>query len=270
MAQPVHNTFTTTRVVSSQSTETLRKRILEFRITHRFGDIAGPLGGWDNWYGFDDARDIRFAFEYGITNELMVGIARDKGAYQRKALIDGFAKYRLLTQTENKSMPVSLALNLAGDISTMNRSSDSTKVTSFPLFAHRATYLVQAIIAHKFHERFSLELLPTFLHRNFVLAVEQNDVFALGAAFRFRFYKMMALLVDYYYPLTPNGGSDPDEVYNHPLGIGFELETGGHVFTLNFTNSEGITENQFIPEGSSNWLDGEFRIGFTIARKFKI
>jgi hypothetical protein len=268
--QQVHNTFTTTRVVGSHSTETLRKRILEFRITHRFGDLADSLSGWNNFFGFDDAQDIRYSFEYGITNELMVGIGRCKGAYQRKSIVDAFAKYRLLTQTENNSMPLSLALLATGDLSTMRASSDSTKITSFPKFIHRSTYVVQAILARKFHERFSLQLMPTFVHRNFVLAAESNDVFALGAALRFRFYKQFALLVDYYFPLTPNGGSDSTSTYSHPLGIGFELETGGHVFTITFTNSAGITENQFIPDGSASWLEGEFRFGFTISRKFKV
>lgn len=270
VSQPVHNTFITTRVVNSHSPETLKKRILEFRITHRFGDMAGQQGGWENFYGFDDAQDIRIALEYGLMDNLLLGIGRNKGAYQRKQLVDGFAKYRALTQTQDNRMPVSLAFLLSGNISTMKSSGDSTKVTSFPKFAHRTTYLIQAILARKFHERFSMQLMPTFIHRNFVLAVESNDVIALGAALRFRFYKQFALLVDYYYPVTPHGGGDADSTYYHPLGIGFELETGGHVFTINFTNSKGILEEEFIPQGSSNWLDGQFRFGFTIARKFKV
>jgi hypothetical protein len=268
-AQPVHNTFTSTRIVGSQSNETLRKRILEFRVTHRFGNMADSQAV-HTLFGLDEAEDIRIALEYGITDNLMIGAGRSKGAYQRKGIIDAFAKYKLLQQSADGKVPLGITLNLAGGLSTMKRSQDSTKITSFPRFAHRGTYVAQAIITRKFYDRFSLALLPTFIHRNFVLAVEKNDVMAVGVAARFRFYKQFALLVDYSYPVTRFGGADTSQVYNHPLGIGLELETGGHIFTITFINSEGIIEQEFIPQGGSSWLDGQFRFGFTIARKFKV
>lgn len=270
VGQPVHNTFTSTRILNSHSNETLRKRQLEFRITHRFGDIAGDNGGWDNFYGLDNAADIRTAFEYGVTDDFMVGIGRNKGPHQRGSIFDIFGKYALLRQTEDNKRPLSLALQLNTGWSTMTKSDDTTKVANFPKYAHRFTYLAQLILTRKFGERFSFALLPTFVHRNFVLAKEENDVLALGAAFRLRITKPLAVLIEYYYPLTENGGMDTATTYQHPLGIGFELDTGGHIFLINFTNARAITENEFIPNGDADWTEGQFRFGFTIARKFRI
>jgi len=270
IAQPVHNTFTSTRILNSHSNETLQKRQLEFRIVHRFGDIAGANGGFERFFGFDDARDIRIALEYGLTDNLLVGLGRNKGAHQRSGILDFFGKYALLRQASDNKMPVSLALHASGNFTAMKRSSDTTVVANFPELAHRFTYATQLIVTRKFGERLSLALLPTFVHRNFVLPRESNDAIALGGGLRFRVFKHLAVLVDYYYPFTQNGGQDTTVTYYHPLGIGFELETGGHIFLINFTNSMAITEAEFIPNSPANWAEGEFRFGFTIARKFKI
>ena len=76
--QDVQETFSGTRILNGHSTETLKANILQFRIEHRFGDLAGANGGINNFFGFDQAADIRFAFEYGITDQLMIGLGRYK------------------------------------------------------------------------------------------------------------------------------------------------------------------------------------------------
>ncbi len=266
LAQPVKYTFSDTRILNSHSNETLKKGILEFRVGHRFGDIAGSNGGWETFYGVEEASDIRIGFEYGITDRLMVGIGRNKGAGAAQRLMEAFVKYRLLWQTPG-AMPVSVTLLANTVVSTMPATGDSTAVSSFPEFQHRFSYLGQAIIARKFGERASLALLPTVLHRNFVAFDDENTSFHLGVGGRVVLKEGFALLADYFHPLA--GAQVDDDNYQPPLSIGFEYETGGgHIFSVSLSNNPGLLENDFLPYTDREWLSGEFRVGFRIIRKF--
>src|ERR1017187_8793407 len=82
-------TFKTTRLINSQSLETVKAHTLDFRISHHFGN---ELLGDHYLYGLDLASDIRYAFEYGITNKLTVGFSRSR----LDENLEGLIKYRLL------------------------------------------------------------------------------------------------------------------------------------------------------------------------------
>ncbi|MEP7128829.1 MAG: DUF5777 family beta-barrel protein [Chitinophagales bacterium] len=270
----VSATFKGFRIVNAQTNETAKKNNLHFNIAHRFGDIAGPAGGISTFYGFDNAADIRFSFDYGITDRLQVGIGRSKGLDAYAQFYDVNIKYRLLRQTTDNKMPVSVTLYGIGGITGRPASSDSTSDASFQNTAQRMSYVTQAVIARKFTPGFSLEVLPTWLHRNYVSYEDKNDMFSLGIGARVKLTKRFALIADYYhnfssYRTNAKDANGNKEFYD-PLSIGVEIETGGHVFTINFTNSMGILENMYLPFNRSNWLDGEFRIGFNIARNFVI
>lgn len=266
LAQPVKHTFSDTRILNSHSNETLKKGILEFRVAHRFGDIAGDNGGWETFYGIEEASDIRIGFEYGITDRLMVAAGRTKGAGDAKRLMEGFLKYQLLQQEPGK-MPVSLTLLGNTVLSTMQASNDSTAVASFPAFKHRFSYMLQGIVSRKMGDRFSLAVLPTYLHRNFVTFDDENSSFFLGVGAKATLKEGFSVLVDYFQPLA--GAQVSDTTYAAPLAVGMEYETGGgHLFTVFMSNNAGILENDFLPYSDRRWSDGAFRVGFRIIRKF--
>lgn len=258
-SEPVFATFKTTRLINAQSTEMLKKRNLDFRVAHRFGNLGTDADQLVE--NFFVSSDIRIAFEYGVTDNFTVGISRNK---VDKA-IEGFVKWRPLTQTVDDKIPVSVALfaNTA-----VNTNKDPNNVI-FEKEAHRMSYVFQGVIARKFSSDLSLELIPSLVHRNFVKTGDNNDVFSLGVGGRYKVSRSSAIIFDYFYNFRKNNVIDNVTYYN-PLGIGWEIETGGHVFSLMLTNSTGIIENQFITNTTDSWLKGGFKFSFNISRIFKL
>ncbi len=265
----VQNTFNDTRIINSSTTKTVPKKSLDFRIGHRFGDIAGSAGGVQSFFGLEDAANVRIAFEYGITDQLTVALARNKGSGRIVQLWEGHAKYRLLSQTKNNSMPISVAVLTNSVLSGMPASSDPESASAFTKDIHRVSYFSQFIIARKFGEQFSLQVMPSWLHRNFVAFEDENDLFTIGVGGRLRLTKILGLLVEYHHTFSEYRSINKD-IFFDPLLFALEINTGGHVFQLSFTNSTGIIENDFIPYTQSSWQDGEFRYGFTISRVFRL
>jgi hypothetical protein len=240
---------------------------MDMRIEHRFGDMAGDFGGWENMFGFDNLSDMRIAIEYGITDDLMVGFGRSKGTgLPYRSLLDGFIKYRILRQQKGK-MPVSLTATAGSFFTYMKASDDESQVNYFPKDAHRFSYFTQLNVAKHFGDYLSLSLMPTYVHRNYVAANDMNDLFALGGAFRVKLFKRFAVLGEYYH-VFKSSDLRPNDNYKNSLAFGLEWFTFGHSFTINLTNSGGLGEAQFIPYTSENWLKGQFRFGFCVGRKF--
>ncbi len=259
---PVTATFKTTRVILSHSNETVKKYNMDFRVSHRFGDFAGDNGGSETLYGLDNASDIRIAFEYGVTDRLTAGFGRNKIAQ----LLDFYLKYKLVEQTTDNSTPVSVTLFTSSGLTPRRVESDI-----YDVYARRISYVTQAIIARKFSSNLSVEILPTWLHRNYVSDFrDENNNFAIGIAGRYKFTKRFGIVADYYFVNSDFRQNKTNDTFYNPLGLGIEIETGGHVFSINFANSEGIVENNFIPETRSSWLKGGFRFGFNISRMFTL
>lgn len=252
---PTQATFKSTRVINGHSVETLPRNHLDFRISHRFGRLnSGPYELW----GLDVAT-IRIGLEYGVTNRLMVGLGRSSN----QKLYDGFAKFKLLRQSSGaRAMPVTVSLLGTAAVNTL-RFAPEEDVT----FRSRLTYCGQLLVARKFNERLSLQLMPTLLYRNRTnFAGESNLVAAVGAAGRFKIGKRVALNGEYYAVL-------PDQLngtYHNALALGFDVETGGHVFSLHFTNSLGMVEKQFLAETTGQWGKGDIHYGFNISRTFNL
>lgn len=265
-AEEEPKTFASTRIVSGHSVETLEKGIMDFRIEHRFGDIAGSNGGFQNMFGFDMLSDMRIALEYGITDNIMIGFGRCKGTgAPYRSLLDGFAKYRFLTQKKNE-MPISMALIAGSSFTYMKASADLSQVNSFPKVAHRFAYFTQLNVARHFGEKASLALMPTYVHRNYVAADDVNDLFALGGAFRVKLTSRFAIVGEYYQTFSDKNFRQTG--YKNSLGIALEWFTFGHSFTINLTNAAGLGETQFIPYTFESWGSGQFRFGFSVSRKF--
>ncbi|SMO35258.1 DUF5777 family beta-barrel protein [Solitalea koreensis] len=254
-------TFKGTRIINFNSVETSGPRTLEFQIQHRFG--AFNSGGY-NFFGFDEGASIRFGFLYSYNGRLEFGLGRSSIDKQ----YDGSVKYRLLHQTTDNHMPLSVTL-LGYTYYTTLRDPNKA-INGFDIYAKtssRFSYSAQAIIARKFTDNFSLQLTPVFIHSNLVLNPnDKNDVFALETAGRYKFTKRMALIAEYGFPLNDYS----TDTYYNSFGLGLEIETGGHVFQITFTNSLGMTENQFIPFTVNKWSDGGIRLGFNISRVFTL
>ncbi|MFT4665497.1 MAG: hypothetical protein ACI8YQ_000141 [Polaribacter sp.] len=262
----VFDTFKDRRVINSHSVETLQKRQLDIRIAHRFGDLAGDNGGWDNFYGLENAADVLIGAEYGATDNLTVGLFRTKGAANFNAIINGQAKYRILRQKE-EGMPVTLSVLGFTGVSTAKKGDDPEQLNFYDETAHRFVHGAQILLARKFSNLFSLQISPSFIHRNVVLFGEENNIISIGAATRIQLTKVIGILADVNLPIS--GLQDKGDA-TIPFGLGFEFDTGGHVFQLNFTNTKGLSAVDYIPNTTSKWGDGEFRMGFTISRLFNL
>jgi hypothetical protein len=252
------NAFKSTRVVNSQSLEMLAHGALDFRILHRFGKMSS---GFYDAFGLDNAS-MRIGFDYGILPNLMVGIGRTTA----KKELDGFLKYRILRQsTGARNMPISL-LGVSGI--TYNGLKDPFSNPAIEANTERRlAYYQQVIIGRKFSEMFSLQLTPTYLHRNIVQnELIPNDLFAMGIGGRLKVSQRVAIVWDYTYAFNrfPN-----DPIYD-PLTLGVDIETGGHVFQLHFSNAVGMNERAFISDNNGNWFKGDIQFGFNLSRIFQV
>lgn len=274
----VYATFKTTKIVSAQTIETVKKRNLDFRVTHRFGNVyddnlSNALNAAaHSAFGLDNASDIRISFDYGITDELTIGVGRSKF----REIYDGLVKYRFLTQREDNKIPVSVCFY--GNLGYTAMSTDNLYAgTIHPETkeAHRIQYCSQLLIARKFNSWFSLELLPTYTHRNFIKQQinpdnnkeDMNGMLSIGVGGRIKFSKRMAFVADYFYNFSEFQKNNPMGYYN-PLGIGFEIETGGHVFHVNYTNGAAIIESSLLTTTQDTWTKGQIKLGFNISRWF--
>jgi hypothetical protein len=253
----VYNAFKSSRVIMAHSMEMLRPGVLDFRILHRFGRVNG---GAYEFFGLDGPATVRLGLDYGITDNLTVGIGRS--TYLKE--LDGFVKYRFLHQsTGPKPSPVSL-IAIAGSTVTTLKWADPTRPN---YFSSRVAYYGQAIIGRKFSEAFTLQFMPSIVHRNLVPTEQDpNDLFAAGVGARIKLSHRVSFNVDYHYVINQNEAAG----YHNPLSVGFDIETGGHVFQLHFTNSKGMNERAYLAATEYQWGDGDIFFGFNISRSFQI
>lgn len=255
-------TFKATRLVNLHTVESLGARSLDFRISHHFGNLgSGPESFW----GLDNAASIRIAFEYSFDGRLMGGIGRTS----QGKLMDGFLKYRLLRQASDGSMPLSITL-FSSAYYTLEKGLASNGFNRYSDRANRFSYCSQIMIARKFSEKFSLQVSPTYIHFNQVDNYGQsNYVFAVAGLARLKMTKRSAIVLEYTHNFNqfPNQGSF--KFYN-PFAIGYELETGGHVFQMFFTNAAGITETQTISNTTTSFENWGLGLGFNISRVFSL
>jgi len=251
-------TFKSTRVMNGHSIERMPAGQLDVRISHRFGTLNS---GAYNFFGLDQSN-IHLGLEYGITKWLMIGVGR--GSYEKT--FDGFAKFSILRQSSGlKSMPVSLSVVTSAALKSI-KFADQTRTN---YFTSRMAYVAQILIARKISEGFSLQLTPSYVHRNLVATeLDPNDVYAMGAGARLKLTKRISLNGEYYYIANPKTYLS-QQIYN-PLSVGFDIETGGHVFQLFFTNSLGMIEKAFIGETTTSWTKGGIHFGFNISRVFTL
>lgn len=249
-------TFKTTRVVLGQSIENPAEGTLQFLVQHNFGSI--DQGAYNMW-GLD-ASTIRLGFEYGVTDRLSVGVGRS--SFQKT--FDGSLKYKILRQSTGlRRMPLSLSVYGSSELNSTHWADENRK----NYFSSRLTYVTQLLIARKFSSSLSMQLTPTYIHKNLVPErPDQNDIFAAGIGGRYKLTQRTSVNVEYFYVL-PGASADNGE---NCLSIGVDLETGGHVFQLRLTNAQPLFESAFISETTGKWTDQGIYFGFTINRVFTL
>lgn len=249
-------TFKTTRLVNGHSVENVAKGVLDVKVQHRFGNLNE--GGYE-LFGLDNAT-MRMGLDYGITNYLMVGIGRS--TFQKT--YDAFFKLKILRQSKGKrKMPITLSYVPTIAYRTLKWEDPTIKNYN----SSRLSYTHQLIIGRKFSDGTSLQLMPTFVHQNLVNAAsDPNDIFAIGIGGRQKLTKRISINAEYYYQIPGYKLSGS----RNALSIGFDIETGGHVFQLHFTNSQGMNERTFIADTRGRWDKGDILFGFNISRVFTI
>lgn len=248
--------FKSPRVINGHSMEFLAPGTLDFRILHRFGLLSQ---GFDNLFGLDQAS-MRMGFDFGLRRNLMFGFGRSTF----KKELDGYVKYAPLQQSTGEgSFPVTIALVGGMTMNTLPWADPTIK----NYFSSRLAYYFQTIIGRKISEGFTLQLAPTLVHNNLVaLQTQPNDIYAVGFGGRAKVSKRVALTWDYFYVVN---GIEKGINY-HPLSVGVDIETGGHVFQLHVSNAAGMNERAFITETTNSWSKGELRFGFNLSRVFQI
>jgi len=243
--------FKAMKIGNLQSTKVADKGDLYMYVSHRFGTLKD---GMETFFGLDNAN-TKIQFVYGLLPGLQIGISRES---IRKTYA-GSAKLRLIEQS--KSFP----LNVVG-YGTVNINSE-LKEDRYPnlRFEDRFSYASQLLISSRITNRLSLELAPSFVYQNLVLEkFQQHEQFALGTGGRMKLSKRISFNVDYVY----NFSRAEESIYNNPLTMGIDIETGGHVFQLLFSNAQSTNEPGFISNAEGDWSEGDVFFGFNIVRVF--
>ena len=239
------------KIINLESTKMVDKGEMYFIVAHRFGSIKN---GFDDFFGLDIASN-KLQLIYGLNDHINFGAARS--SYQKTYALH--TKLRILRQQSKKS-PVTIGAY--GQL-TINNQLDLDLNPDLD-FSHRLTYTVQALVSRKFSEKLSLQLSPTLIHKNLTEVDEESNMQFVMAAGGYKLSKRISLNMDY--GLVTNR---PEELnYKNMLSIGLDIETGGHVFQLHFTNSRSMLEHSFLTEASGDWSEGDIHFGFNISRVF--
>jgi len=257
-------TFKTTRLMNGHTIENVAAGVLDFKVSHRFGMINS---GSYQLFGLDQAS-MRMGLDYGISDRLMIGVGRS--TFQKQ--YDAFGKFKILRQATGGRGSSPISVSAVSTVMLKTLKWEDPKIQNF--YTSRLSYAHQLIIARKFSEGLSLQLMPSFIHTNLAkTSTEPNDIFALGAGGRIKLTKRLSFNVEYYHVLPISiveGENYMITGTKNSLAIGFDIETGGHVFQLHFTNSTGMTEKNFITETTGDFFKGDIHFGFNISRVFTI
>ncbi|WP_274475727.1 DUF5777 family beta-barrel protein [Mangrovimonas aestuarii] len=249
---PESAVFKGLKIVNFESTKLATKKELIFNVAHRFGSVKYGL---DTFFGLDDAL-TRLNFIYGICDGFNISLSRS--SYQKT--YEGALKYRLLTQ-EDGEFPFTVVGYNSLTINTALEKDNLPKLE----FVDRLGYTTQLLVSRKVNTKLSLELAPTFIHNNYVVMDDQsNSQFALGVGGRYKLGNRWSVNADYGY----NFSRASDSPYRNPLSIGVDIETGGHVFQLLFSNAQPMNTNAFLTEASGDWGEGDIFFGFNLTRVF--
>lgn len=259
----VSATFKSTRNINFHTSEILGKRCLDFRISHRFG----PLNtGANNAWGIDGPANLMLSLEYSHTGRWMVGISR---CIENKTA-EAFFKWKIIRQVKH-GFPFSITY-FGGVYHTFTKQTTGVPVEFYNTVADRLSFVHELIIACKVTPWLSLQVAPAYVHYNLAgdaNGLSKNDCVVLTGIARVKYNKRQAIIFEYGYRLNTDYAAAGVKYYNS-MGIGWEVETGGHVFQIFATNSFGILENSYLMTTTNSWNSAGVRIGFNITRVFAL
>ena len=250
--RPVEEIFLTSRIAGLETVTMLGKGDLNFMIMHNFGEVST---GIDDFFGIDQGANVRLAFDYGLSDNLSIGIGRTSVEDN----VDLTAKYALLRQMESGKVPVTIVLKGNMGITT-EKAYDLS-------FIERLNYLGALMVARKFEDKFSLQVTPMVAHFNTVFpGVNEklnNTTVGVGLGGRIKLDERKSITFEYLPALI----NQNDDVINH-AAIGYEIETGGHVFQMFLMSGRMFTEQHLLAQNEIDFFAGDFRLGFNINRVF--
>ena len=254
--QEVIATFKSGKIINLHTVERVAAGNLEMRISHRFGRIDG--GAYTLW-GIDQAT-IRIGLDYGVSDKLAIGFGRNS----YKKIYDGFFKYSVTKQKKN-GFPISVVAISSIAIKSL-RFSDPGRDN---YFRSRLSYVHQLVLARKFTSRLSLEVVPSWVHYNLVSSpADQSDIPVLAVGGRMKVSKRVSINAEYGYRIQLNDDAANINDFYDSFSVGVDIETGGHVFQLQFTNSLPMVEMGFLTQTNDRWSAGGIHFGFNITREF--
>lgn len=237
------------QIVTGQSTKLAAKGDLYFVVAHRFGDVSE---GFENFFGLDDAA-TKIGFIYGLSDNLSLSLSRE--TFMKT--YEGAIKYRIIKQSEKFPVEVvgyhTVALNSELD------KDDFPKLE----FANRISYLSQLLISRRFSESFSLQLSPSYVHKNLYMPnTDEKDQMLAGFGGRYKISKRVSINAEYFVNFSES------DVYKNPASLGVDIETGGHVFQLLFSNSQVNSDIGYLTNATGDWGKGNIYFGFNLYRVF--
>ncbi len=247
--------FKAMQICNMQSTKLAAKGEFYVLISHRFGDVTE---GFENFFGLDEAI-TKIGGIYGITNGISIGITR----HRNNKTYELAGKYRIVSQV-NDGFPLTIVGYNTVDINSAIKKEQYPRLK----FNNRLAYTTQLLISRKFSEILSFELAPIYVHKNLYEDLsEQKDLFLMGAGGRCKLTKRLSLNLEYAARLNDTEGSK--EIYNNPLTVGLDIETGGHVFQLVFSNSQPMNDVAVFSNTTGEWDKARgIYFGFNMYRVF--
>lgn len=240
------------QITTMQSTKLAAKNEWYFVVSHRFGDLTNGL---DNFFGLDNAL-TKIGGLYGVSNWLTVGFSRH--TYNKTYELSG--KLRLFQQQVD-GFPVTIVGYSTMDINTKLK----TEIYPDLKGSDRLAYSFQLPISRKFSKSFSLEVNPIYIHKNLIDPnFEKGNQFLIAGGGRYKLSKRLSLNLEYAGRIN-----EPEHDYYHnPLTVGLDIETGGHVFQLVFSNSQAINDVSYFTNATGQWDDKGIFFGFNMYRVF--
>ena len=247
----VSSVFKGLKIINFESTKLVGKGGFYFVVSHRFGSVKN---GFENLFGLDEAV-THLNFIYGLTEGINLSASRSSN----QKIYELASKFRIIKQSER------FPFSVVGYTSVLANTALSTDNLPKLEFKHRLSYVAQLLISRKVNNKLSLQFTPTFFHDNYVVNdLQDNSQYGLIFGGRYKIGKRWSFNLEYGTHLNRAKNS----LYNNPLSLGFDLETGGHVFQLHFTNSQFMNANGVLGNSTGDWSEGDFYFGFNISRSF--
>lgn len=264
-------TFKSSRIINFTSVEMTGKGNLQFMISHRFGQIWKEGKGWSNvaqLFGLNSGfANTYMSFDYSFTDWLNLGFATTGNAQ-----FESWAKFKLLKQqTGQKNIPVSIVFY------SLMHADASEGPSPDDLTWNRFSYLNQLLIARKFSESFSLQLIPSMVHYNYVPygINNTNNIFNIAIGGRMKLTNKTAITFEYSRQLNgyKNLLDESASAVNYKpdvVSIGYDWDTGGHIFQFFLSSASSATNIAQLSTNQNAIKPGNFSLGFNLNRSYGI